>query len=60
MLSLYVHAYQSYIWNRVISERAKIYGCDKPLVGDIVLVTKESKNNKKKDNCGRRDLLNVG
>ncbi|KAG1447865.1 hypothetical protein G6F56_009121 [Rhizopus delemar] len=58
MLSLYVHAYQSYIWNRVISERAKIYGCDKPLVGDIVLVTKESKNNKKKDNCGRRDLLN--
>ncbi|CDS10699.1 hypothetical protein LRAMOSA11185 [Lichtheimia ramosa] len=37
MLSMYLHAYQSYVWNHVVSERIKRFGCDKPLVGDIVL-----------------------
>jgi tRNA pseudouridine13 synthase len=34
---MYVHAYQSYIWNSVVSERMRMYGCEAPVVGDIVL-----------------------
>lgn len=33
---MYAHAWQSYIWNRVVSERVKLFGCDKPIVGDLV------------------------
>ena len=32
---MYVHAYQSYIWNLVVSERIKL-SSTKPLVGDLV------------------------
>ncbi|EST04596.1 Pseudouridine synthase, TruD [Kalmanozyma brasiliensis GHG001] len=33
---MYVHAYQSYVWNRLVSERVERFGCDKAVVGDIV------------------------
>lgn len=32
---MYVHAYQSYLWNLVVSERIKL-SRTKPLVGDLV------------------------
>ncbi|KAI8139253.1 pseudouridine synthase [Fennellomyces sp. T-0311] len=55
-LSMYLHAYQSYVWNHVVSERAKRFGCDKPLVGDLVLVPAENKGNSKAtNNAGRRN-----
>ncbi|OCF33095.1 tRNA pseudouridine13 synthase [Kwoniella heveanensis CBS 569] len=40
--AMYVHAYQSYIWNLVVSERIKMSGTE-PLVGDLVFVDKNSK-----------------
>jgi tRNA(Glu) U13 pseudouridine synthase TruD len=32
---MYVHAYQSYVWNAVVSERIRRYGSDAPVVGDL-------------------------
>ncbi|KAI8873164.1 tRNA pseudouridine synthase D [Ramicandelaber brevisporus] len=34
---MYVHAYQSIVWNKTVSMRAKKYGWDKVVLGDIVL-----------------------
>ncbi|KAF5390713.1 hypothetical protein D9757_002685 [Collybiopsis confluens] len=33
---MYVHAYQSYVWNAVVSERIKMHGVEEPVVGDLV------------------------
>jgi len=39
--TMYVHAYQSYVWNAVTSERIKLYGL-KVMPGDLVIDTPES------------------
>ena len=33
---MYVHAYQSYVWNVMVSERVREFGADAPVVGDLV------------------------
>lgn len=53
MLSMYLHAYQSYVWNHVVSERIKRFGCDKPLVGDIVLEDTGNASKNKSPGRGR-------
>ena len=39
--TMYVHAYQSYIWNLVTSERIKLSSTE-PLVGDLVFADKSA------------------
>lgn len=33
---MYIHAYQSYVWNAIVSERIKMYGTGSPIAGDLV------------------------
>ncbi|KAL8279139.1 hypothetical protein RQP46_008395 [Phenoliferia psychrophenolica] len=33
---MYVHAYQSYVFNRVVSARVQAFGCSAPVAGDLV------------------------
>ncbi|KAG0210613.1 multisubstrate pseudouridine synthase 7 [Mortierella sp. GBA30] len=37
---MYVHAYQSFVWNHMVTERVRLYGTEKPVVGDLVAVDK--------------------
>lgn len=39
-----MHAYQSYVWNKSVSERIRRFGAQKVMVGDLVLAkSKEAK-----------------
>lgn len=40
MRLLYIHAFQSLIWNKIVSRRIKEFGL-KPIPGDIVLISGE-------------------
>ncbi|POS83822.1 hypothetical protein EPUL_004935, partial [Erysiphe pulchra] len=51
---MYIHAYQSYVWNKVVSERWARYS-DKVIAGDLVLIENKSKDNTTQsefDECG--------
>jgi tRNA pseudouridine13 synthase len=41
MRLMYVHAYQSFVWNHAASERIRLYGTKNVVVGDIVLLDGE-------------------
>lgn len=40
---MYIHAYQSFVWNHIVSRRIKEFG-SKPIVGDLVYDEPNSKN----------------
>ncbi|KAF9981010.1 multisubstrate pseudouridine synthase 7 [Mortierella antarctica] len=37
---MYVHAYQSFIWNHMVTERIRMFGAEKAVVGDLVALDK--------------------
>ncbi|KAJ9535591.1 hypothetical protein OSB04_un001269 [Centaurea solstitialis] len=41
---MYVHSYQSYLWNHAASMRVQKYGTDKVVLGDLVYCNEESSN----------------
>ena len=55
--TLYVHGYQSYLWNRMVSERLVTFGSTKPVVGDLVLAQPEVGGGA--DKGGEGDLLDL-
>ena len=34
---MYIHAYQSYVWNAIVSERIRMHGAERAIPGDLVL-----------------------
>lgn len=44
---MYIHAYQSYVWNAIVSERIKMYGAGIPVVGDLVYEDSPKKTQEK-------------
>jgi len=42
---MYIHAYQSYVWNAIVSERIRTYGAEMPIVGDLVFESESDDQN---------------
>ncbi|KAJ3269926.1 hypothetical protein HDV01_000813 [Terramyces sp. JEL0728] len=55
MRTMYVHAYQSYVWNHVASKRFELYGLN-VIKGDLVM---EKTRESKVDDNGKRSRRNV-
>lgn len=48
--TMYVHAYQSYLWNAATSERCLKYGTNRVAEGDLVLLSREAQDAGLQDN----------
>lgn len=48
MRLMYLHAYQSYIWNSMVSKRLQVFG-DKPVLGDLARKIRDTKADAKED-----------
>lgn len=38
---LYLHAFQSLVFNELLSARVELFGCERPVVGDLVAVSRD-------------------
>lgn len=56
---MYVHAYQSYVWNAIVSERIRIHGSDTPIVGDLVFDTELEATKKPEDSVANAEEDNA-
>lgn len=52
---MYAHAYQSYIWNCVVSKRIRLWGL-KAVVGDLILVDKKVEDSNGLEDVKRRNI----
>ncbi len=57
---MYIHAYQSYVWNAIVSERIRTYGADKPVVGDLIFEETSSSNAEAGEQDGEITLEDAG
>jgi len=54
---IYIHAYQSYIWNKVTSERIKTFG-NKVLIGDLVSSASDISSEVLENSKGKEEEFN--